>query len=319
VFDLADSWVWDFWVVDDPSVPAPSYHLFFLHAPRSLGDPELRHVNGRVGHAVSPDLTRWTRLPDPLPPSPTGAYDDRATWTGSVVRGDDGTWRMFTSGISWAEEGRVQRIGRSTSRDLITWTRDDLVLEADPRWYHRPRGTGPDEHWRDPWLVRDDEGLWHMYVTAQVPGERGHGVVGHAVSVDLDTWEVRPPLSEPTGRFDQLEVVSLSRVEGRNVLLFSCLGTEMPLDGPGAGGVWAVPVDGPGSPVDVDAAVRLTSEDLYVGKVVTRRDGTSRFLAFENRSEDDGRFRGGVIDPVPVSWDPEGRLELLDVPDRWRP
>ena len=87
----------------------------------------------------------------------------------------------------------MQRIGVSTSPDLLTWTRSDaLLLEADDRWYRRRPGAGPDEHWRDPWLVRDDAGLWHMYVTAQVPGESGHGVVGHATSRDLETWEVGP-------------------------------------------------------------------------------------------------------------------------------
>ncbi len=157
-----------------------------------------------------------------------------------------------------------------------------------------------------------------MYVTAQVPGESGHGVVGHATSRDLETWEIGPPLSEPTGRFDQLEVISLTEVEGRWVLLFSCLSTEMPGAEPGGGGVWAVPVEGPGAPVDVRRAVRLTNEGLYVGKLVAMRDGTTRFLAFENRGED-GRFRGGVIDPVLVAWGADARLELVDLPSRWRP
>jgi beta-fructofuranosidase len=318
MFDQRDDWVWDFWIVDDPAAAEVTYHLFFLKAPRSLGDPELRHVNASVGHAVSHDLTEWTGLADALAPPPMG-YDDLATWTGSVVRGDDGLWRMFTSGISRAEDGRVQRIGASTSRDLLSWTRSgSVLLEADDRWYRRRPGTGPDEHWRDPWLVRDDAGLWHMYVTAQVPGESGHGVVGHATSRDLTSWEIGPPLSEPTGRFDQLEVISLADVDGRWVLLFSCLGSEMPADRSGAGGVWAVPVDAPGAPVDLRGAVRLTNESLYVGKLVRLRDGTTRFLAFVNRGPD-GRFRGGMIDPVVVAWGPDGRLELVDLPTCWRP
>ncbi len=54
-----------------------------------------------------------------------------------------------------------------------------------------------------------------MYVTAQSPGETGLGVIGHATSPDLRGWEIGPPLSRPTGRFEQLEVISLGRVEGR--------------------------------------------------------------------------------------------------------
>ena len=76
-------------------------------------------------------------------------------------------------------------------------------------------------------------------------------MVGHATSADLVTWEVGPPLSVPTGRFDWLEVISVVRVEGRWVLVFSCLADQMPGAAPGAGGVWSVPVEGPGSPVDV--------------------------------------------------------------------
>jgi beta-fructofuranosidase len=326
MLDLDDDWVWDFWVVDDPVVGpvagTASYHLFFLKAPRSLGDPELRHRNASVGHATSPDLRSWTRVADALAPQPAPAFDDLATWTGCVVRGDDGVWRMFSTGLSRAEEGLVQRIGLSTSDDLLTWRRDPTpVLVADGRWYttYRPGVAALEEAWRDPWVVRDDDGLWHLYATAHVSVGTG-AAVAHAVSADLTTWEVRPPLSGPSSRFTWAEVISLVELEGRWALVFSCLSDQMPHDEPGSGGVWSVPVDGPGAPVDLSRAVRLTSEDLYVGKVVPLRDGGHRFLAFENR-DGDGRFPGGVIDPCEVTWNDEGTgLRLVgDLPVRWLP
>ncbi len=40
---------------------------------------------------------------------------------------------------------------------------------------------------------------------------------------------------------------------------------EVPGAPASAGGVWSVPVEGPGSPVDVAPAVRVTDERLYVG------------------------------------------------------
>ena len=83
---LPDSWIWDFWFADD----GRAYHVFFLKAPRSLGDPELRHVNVAIGHATSEDLTGWTVAADALAPAASPAFDDVATWTGSVVRGPDG-------------------------------------------------------------------------------------------------------------------------------------------------------------------------------------------------------------------------------------
>lgn len=299
-FDLDDEWVWDFWTCRDDDGQT---HLFFLHAPRSLGDPDRRHRHAAVGHAVSADLVSWIRLPDALTPQPGTAFDDLATWTGCTVRGEDHRWWMFTSGISGAEDGRVQRIGSSWSTDLVTWQRTDLVLEADPRWYDLADWRG-ETHWRDPWVTRDANGTWHMYVTAKAGGRRGGGVVGHATSEDLRTWRVRPPLSRPSGRFDQLEVVSLVEVEGRWALLFSCLGPEIGGAAPGSGGVWSVAAAPPGEPVDVTGAVRLTDESAYVGKVARASDGRSVFLAFRN-VDADGRFIGGLSDPVPIGWRPD--------------
>ena len=320
MLDLADDWVWDFWVIDDTTSPEQAFHLFFLKAPRSLGDPELRHTHASVGHVVSSDLVTWHHLPDALAPQSAPAYDDLATWTGSVVRGDDGLWRMFTSGIARAEGGLVQRIGVSTSPDLVTWTRvPGTLLEPDARWYACGEDEAEETHWRDPFVVRDEAGTWHMYLTAKTPGERGNGVVGHATSPDLVSWEVRAPLDVASGRFDQLEVISLGQVEGPWVLVFSALGPQMPGAAPGDGGVWSVAVDGPGAAVDTRRASRLTSEQLYVGRTVTDRLGVSHLLAFRHL-DDHGDFVGGVTDPLPVRWrsDRTG-LRLLDAPAGWLP
>ena len=51
---LPDKWVWDHWMVDTGS----EYHIFYLQAPRSLGDPDLRHQHARTGHAVSTEIGR---------------------------------------------------------------------------------------------------------------------------------------------------------------------------------------------------------------------------------------------------------------------
>lgn len=296
MFDLADAWVWDFWLADDGS----AYHLFFLHAPRSLRDPDLRHDHARIGHAVGTDLRRWRRLPDPLP-EPRAGFDDLTQWTGSVVR-DGPSWWLFTTGRSAADGGRVQRIGGARSDDLTRWDPTDVTVEADPRWYDVGAG---DVHWRDPWVVPDGAGTWHLYATARTGGT-GSGVVAHAISHDLLRWEVRPPLSRPTGRFEWLEVVQVVQVEDRWVALFNCLSAEMPQDPAGAGGIWTVPVGGPGEPIDVGAAVRLTDESSYVGKLVADRAADWQLLAFRNRGPD-GSFVGGVSDPVAVGWREDGR------------
>ena len=130
-FTVAGSWVWDFWTVYDES--AGRHHLFYLHAPVSLGDPERRHRHARVGHASSSDLHRWRAHADPLP-EPLDGLDDLATWTGCAV-GDGERWWLFTSGLSRHEDGRVQRVGSAHSGDLETWQRTDRVLTADPQHY----------------------------------------------------------------------------------------------------------------------------------------------------------------------------------------
>jgi beta-fructofuranosidase len=304
VFRLASSWVWDFWLADDGA----TYHLFFLKASRALIDPDRRHRRATIGHATSADLVHWEEQADALVPGDEPAFDDLATWTGSVVR-NDGGWRMFYTGVSRQGGGLHQRIGMAASSDLFVWEKPSppLVLGPDPRWYETlEQQTWFDEAWRDPWVFQAEDG-WHMLVTARArdgdPRERG--VVGHAVSDDLVQWEVLPPLSGPDTGFGQLEVLQLAEVDGRRVLLFSCgggtLGAERPAVGRD-GGVWAVnaPDSGVG-PFDLASAYRLTDESLYVGRLIQDREGAPVLLAFRNLGPD-GTFIGELTDPLPLGW-----------------
>jgi len=196
---LAGAWTWDFWLADD----GRSYHLYFLKAPRHIGHPDQRHWNVSIGHATSPDLSDWTVVSDAVGPSDGPAFDDVATWTGSVVRGRDGTWFMFYTGVG-AQDGVLrQRIGLATSADLYHWSKHpgSPVLEGDPRWYGRlPNALSPDEAWRDPWVFADPDGDgWHMLLTARAregPADQ-RGVIGHARSHDLVRWQAQAPLSRP--------------------------------------------------------------------------------------------------------------------------
>ena len=66
--------------------------------------------DARIGHAASADLISWTVLPDAIDLGPSKAWDDLATWTGSVVK-HDGTWHMLYTGVSSIDGGVVQKIG----------------------------------------------------------------------------------------------------------------------------------------------------------------------------------------------------------------
>ena len=164
---LPDAWTWDFWIADTGA----EYHLLFLYASRALHEPDRRHVRASIGHAVSTDLTTWTRVADALVRGDAPAFDDVATWTGSVLRGPDGVWRMFYTGATRRAEALIQSIGVATSTDLVTWHKHpgNPVLTADPRWYERyGDSTWFDEAWRDPWVFPDPGGDgWHMLITAR--------------------------------------------------------------------------------------------------------------------------------------------------------
>lgn len=298
---LPDHWLWDHWIADD----GERYHLFFLRASRALHNPQRRHWRASLGHAVSEDARTWELLPDALVHSDGPAFDDQAIWTGSTVVGADGRLRVFYTGISRAEGGMVQRIGWADSADGVTFRRTCAEpLVADDRWYETWNPSYPwDEAWRDPFVFKHDDGRWHMLITARARGvDRLHGgVIGHAVSDDLDHWEVLAPLTEPSV-FGHLEVSQSRTIGERHLLVFSC-GADMQAE-PGPGGVWVAEGGGPLGPWDMGRARYVRPEHLYAGQVLPLREGRWVFTGFDRGV--DGRFVGVAPDPVP--WE---RVELV--------
>ena len=320
-FSTRDHWVWDFWVADDGAL----FHLFYLHAPMSLGNPDLRHRNARIGHATSRDLVEWTDHGVVLIPGDPGEMDASATWTGSVVRADDGSWRMFYTGsrfLSSNEIANIETVGVARSDDLFTWHKlPEVRLSADARWYERlPDGTWHEEAWRDPWVFRDPHGDgWHMLVTARSrtgASARDRGVVGHARSADLSEWRIGPPLTDPGAGFAHLEVLQPVRLNGRDWLLFSCDAAHLAGDRDGGrGGIWIAPAASPTGPYDLERAELLADERHYAGRVVMDRAGAPWLLAFENAGSGDG-FAGRITDPLAISQrGPTPRLAGSRTPD----
>lgn len=303
---LDDRWIWDSWIADD----GESYHLFFLQAPRSLGDPSLRHARATIGHAVSADLVDWKVLPDALGPL-EGGWDDLATWTGSVARGDDGVWRMYYTAIATrGHELRDQRIGLVESDDLLTWRRplEKPVLEVDTRWYKSlDEDPTSSETWRDPFVFRDPDGeLWHMLVTARGLGadRNDDGVLAHATSRDMVTWEVGPPVCEPGAGFGQLEVPQVRVVEGQPVLVFTCHPQEQTEERKQRSGLystWSVPGESVLGPWDVGRAQPFTDDPaLFAAPLVQCRDGSWAMVGFRNL-EAEGVPAFEIVDPIPVN------------------
>jgi beta-fructofuranosidase len=293
VLSSADDWIWDSWIADG----GERFHIFFLKAPRALKDPGLRHTAARIGHASSLDLSGWDVHPDALGPNDLG-FDDLALWTGSVARGDDGVWRLYYTALNTeGRDVRDQRIGLAESDDLFTWRRvvDQPLVEPDPRWY-RTLGdrSGASETWRDPFVFRDGDG-WHMLITARAPtaARRFDGILGHARSQDMRTWELGPPLTEPAG-FGQLEVAQVRRIDGQWLLVFTCHPEEQGAPRPFC--TWCVLGESALGPWDLTQAKPFEDEpNLFAAQLVQRRDGSWVLLGFL----DGGALE--VVDPIPVT------------------
>ena len=302
---LEDKWIWDSWYAFD----GERYHAFYLHASRALGDPVRRHRNPIVGHAVSDDLTNWTVVRDALIVSDSPAFDSWTTWTGSVIRDDNGLWWMFYTGTSREDGGDVQTIGAATSTDLMEWAKvsSEPMVSADARWYEKLDKTiWHDEAWRDPWVFRfeNDPSTWHMLVTARAnhgdPATRG--VLGHATSTNLLNWDVRPPLSSPGQGFGQLEVFQFEVVDGVPVLVFCCGWRELSAERRAEFGerdaTYSVAVSVDLTEVDFNRAKAFEDPLVYAARIIQGKDGWY-LIGFVN--EVDGQFVGELCDPVPVS------------------
>jgi beta-fructofuranosidase len=319
VLRLADKWVWDFWLARD----GVDYHLFYLQAPRSTGDPEQRHWNVSIGHAVSEDLIDWEILPDALAPSlQSDRWDNYTTWTGSVIR-YNGLWYLFYTGSKREEQGHIQRIGLATSKDLIFWEKHPAnpLLSADSEWYetYNPE-VWHEQAWRDPWVFQDPEqGDFHAFITARSKDgpPDGRGVIAHARSPDLVRWEVLPPVSE-SGAYGHMEVPQRLEIEGRTYLLYSVTkevqsqsSSERPTWKP-LSGMYYMTANQSLGPFRFSTERTLyadTACTAYAGKLVPGPRGDWRLLATRLFTPE-GEFIGEIGDPLPLTVERDGDLSV---------
>jgi beta-fructofuranosidase len=327
-FALEDRWIWDSWYAHD----GERHHGFFLEAPKSIGEPELRHWNTSVHHAVSDDLVRWESLGTCLRPAPGPAWNDWTTWTGSVVRGPDGRWNLFYTASCHAEDGKYQRIGRAVSDDLHSWERvgDGPCLDLTPAfgdaweryeadWAH---GLWHDRALRDPWVMRDPEGEgWLMFLTARAAGvaePNDGGAIALATSPDLGRWTLEPPVH--VGGFGQLEVPQVFELDGRWYCLFCTAAQHYAAatakeaaergEGPVTGTHYLVG-EGPRGPWRLGPLPFLDGAlppRRYAARMVPTADGP-RWLGFVDRPEGHA-FHGTLSDPDRLRAGPDGRLIL---------
>ena len=320
VLSLEDKWVWDSWYVRDGDL----WHGFFLQADKLLGDPELRHWHVSIGHATSLDLKTWTYLGTCFAPSTGPAWDDMATWTGSVVQDDDGLWHLFYTGAAKADEGLLQRIGHAVSRDLHDWKRvgDGLALDLTGNTYEEyQKGRWFDRAFRDPWVMRNPEGPgWQMYFTARKSGIKdtlSAGAIGFATSLDLHDWHLADPLF--VGGFGVLEVPQVFAVDGQWYCLFCTRAdwwskSAIVRPGPELSGSHYLIGDSPRGPWRIAPGPMFDGAnptDRYAARMILD-DGHLKLLGFRWFDRSGIRFIGEIADPVRIDIDDAGRLLLAD-------
>lgn len=194
------------------------YHLFHLVLPN----------HDFIAHAVSSDGLSWRRVKNAFFVGDPGAWDDDMLWTMHVTPDPErpGHWRMFYTGLTRSEFGRVQRVGMARSADLYHWERcgDPYPLAIAGPHYESSVDEG--RHWvsfRDPFFYHDPE-TGERLLLAAARTKAGpvirRGCVGLAREVAPDRFEFGPPLHWP-GLYDDVEVPNLFRFNGRYYLMGS--------------------------------------------------------------------------------------------------
>lgn len=229
------------------------YHLFHLVLPN----------HDFIAHAVSTNGIYWRRVANALFIGDPGSWDDLMLWTMHVTPDPHraGGWRMFYTGLSRREQGRLQRIGMAVSDDLFHWRKapvswqdrrgakdperiklarhasDDcqasrfhaefdeescFPLQPDPRYYES--SLDEPRHWvsfRDPFFYCEDGQGW-LIASGRV--KEGPLVRRGCVSV---LKEVRPnqfqamPPLHHPGLYDDIEVPNLLRLDNEYYLIGS--------------------------------------------------------------------------------------------------
>jgi len=184
------------------------YHLFHLVLPN----------HDLIAHAVSEDGATWTPVANALFVGDPGAFDDDMLWSVHVSADPAGGFRMLYTGLSRAEEGRVQRIGLARSNDLYAWRKvegNGFPIELAHPAYETGAGPRGWSSFRDPFVVDTGDGASILAAARVAKGPPlRRGCVARLAWDGDGAPTALPPLHHPN-RYDDVELPALFRAGER--------------------------------------------------------------------------------------------------------
>lgn len=214
--------MWDAWYWQKNG----EVHVFHLQRLRP-GSQRSEFEADSIGHAVSRDLVDWEEKPIVLSPGEPGSLDDMCLFTGCTFENNNQYYMYYTMRCS-REQGKMQRMGLATSRDLYQWEKyeDNPIFVPDPTYYCSLENPSENDivDCRDMIVVKDPKGDgFYGFYAARVPAEEmpEGAVIACAYSIDLINWVQRGPVFKPN-KYTIVEVPDVFYLDGKWYLLLLC-------------------------------------------------------------------------------------------------
>lgn len=257
-----------------------TYYLYWL-----LDEGHHSSLNGLGGHqwavSTTKDLKHWVHHPIAI-----GIDED---WEKSICTGSvayyKGTFYAFYATRLINKDNQVnEQLSYAISKDGIHYTKQ----KPNPFYTSAPGYS--QRSFRDPKVVIDNDGTFHLFVTS-VANEysigEGRGVLVHLTSKDLKKWEVHDPLL--SGQMYDPECPDYFQWNGWYYLIYGQAGDTYYVKSKSAYGPWEYP-----------RSQALVGQWLNVGKTAGFLGGR-RILAGwipskkEDKDDGDERFGGNVV------------------------
>lgn len=291
---LGDSWYF---------VESGRAHCFFLLCSADVPP----HLAWDIGHASSANLRDWDFHGVVLRRGAPSDWDGQTLATGSVLRHGGRYWMAYTG--NWF--GPQPAVGLAFSSDLDTWQKlpNNPVTGIDEHHYTAKSPGGRQiPHWRDPFLRVVGDQVYQFVCATSADASSVCGTIGVAVSRDMLSWELRPPLRVEHFT-EELECPQILSARGRHYLLFSThrdflLPEFRSSATTGGGNMYSMVGDsqlGPFGVLDTRPVLPPGFPDaIYAGQAVWFADAP--YLLGNIWSDDGDR----ISDPIPLDFTPTG-------------